>query len=355
MKSLLFVLISLTAWASASTRPSSMKPTTLEEARAVQHNSRLSRKILNWNYAPQLKVERPFSELEKTGYLLFHSDTYYKTSIIKDTLASHLPAGVKLIVYTNQPSLVSALRSHYEPLAGKTNVEVLGLRYPATDRAIWARDNTPIPVLLQASETETSKWGAIDAVYYGGDEPDSALASFFHINLGKNPYQFEGGNFVTDPRGNCVIVNKRPTAEIPDSVFTEIYGCKKVVRLKHVSGIGHADERVKFINESTVLTDTEIYVPQLSALGYEVRVLPTPLGGRFRTYVNSLSIENKIFVPVFDQENDAEALAVYRSFGLDVIPLNTEDISDNGNGSIHCITMTYPRMELSELKNLLFR
>jgi agmatine/peptidylarginine deiminase len=96
-------------------------------------------------------------------------------------------------------------------------------------------------------------------------------------------------------------------------------------------------------------------VPQLSALGYEVRVLPSPQGGRYRTYVNSLSIENKIFVPIFNEENDDEALAVYKSFGLDVIPLDTEELSDNGNGSIHCITMTYPQMELSELKNLLFR
>ncbi|NBT58344.1 hypothetical protein EBT16_06130 [bacterium] len=332
-----------------------MGPTPNEQAAGIQHNQQLRKSFFSWQNRSQFKVDRPFSELEKTGYLLFHSDNYYDTSVIKDTLASNLPAGVKLIVYTDVPSLVGSLRNHYEPLAGKSNLEVLGLKYRASDRAIWARDNTPIPVLLTEPSPNGTKWGAIDAVYYGGDEPDSALAGFFHINLGKNPYQFEGGNFVTDPKGNCVVVNKQPTSQIPDSVFTGTYGCRKLVRLKHVSGIGHADERVKFINDSTVLTDTPSYAQQLSDLGYEVRVLPTPVGGRFRTYVNSLSIDNKIFVPVFDEENDAEALAVYRSFGLDVFPLNSENISDNGNGSIHCITMTYPKMELSELKNLLFR
>jgi len=355
MKKALFVLSFLSLCSLGANPKNAMGPTAWEEARGIQQNQRLTLRPLTWRSNLQLPVERPFSEIENTGYLLFHSDTYYHTNIIKDALASNLPAGVRLIVYTDQPSLVSNLKSHYEPLAGKNNVEVLGLTYRATDRAIWARDNTPIPVLLRGSTGQTPTWGAIDAVYYGGDEPDSALANFFHIGLGKNPYQFEGGNFVADPKGNCVIVNKRPTAEIPDSVFTDLYGCKKVVRLKYVSGIGHADERVKFINSSTVLTDTQSYVPQLSALGYEVRVLPTPQGGRFRTYVNSLSIENKIFVPIFNEENDDEALAVYRSFGLDVIPLDTEEISDNGNGSIHCITMTYPKMELSELKNLLFR
>jgi len=354
MKKALFVLSFLSICSFGTYPKQSIGPSALEELRGIQHNQRLAQGIFTWRPNLQLQVERPFSEIEKTGYLLFHSDTYYNTDIIKDALASNLPAGVKLIVYTDQPSLVSRLRNHYEPLAGKSNVEVLGLTYRATDRAIWARDNTPLPVLLKDT-TNSQKWGAIDAVYYGGDEPDSALASFFHVGLGKNPYQFEGGNFVTDPKGNCLIVNKLPTAEIPDSVFTEVYGCRQVVRLKHVSGIGHADERVKFINSTTVLTDTQSYVPQLSALGYEVRVLPSPQGGRYRTYVNSLSIENKIFVPIFNEENDDEALAVYKSFGLDVIPLDTEEISDNGNGSIHCITMTYPQMELSELKNLLFR
>lgn len=355
MKSFLFIISVLCLCGNATVPSSSMGPSALEESRSLQHNRSLAEGPFRWSLGTELKVERPFSEIENTGYLLFHSDTYYGTSIIKDALASNLPAGVKLVVYTDQPSLVGSLRNHYESLAGKSNVEVLGLTYRATDRAIWARDNTPIPVLLKNSAAATAKWGAIDAVYYGGDEPDSALAGFFQINLGKNPYQFEGGNFVADAKGNCVIVNKQAAMEIPDSVFTGVYGCRKVLRLKHVSGIGHADERVKFINDSTVLTDTQAYVPQLSALGYEVRVLPTPKGGRFRTYVNSLSIEDKLFVPTFDQENDAEALAVYESFGLDVIPLNTENISDNGNGSIHCITMTYPKMDLSELRSLLVR
>lgn len=355
MKKFLLVICLLSVFSFAESSSAPMGPTAFEEARSLKHNKRLAQSPFSWAVRPQLKVQRPFSELEKTGYLLFHSDTYYGTSVIKDALASNLPSGVKLIVYTDDSSLVSSLRSHYEPLAGKSNVEVLGLKYRASDRAIWARDNTPIPVLLSEPSNSGFSWGAVDAVYYGSDEPDLALANFFHIDLDKNPYQFEGGNFVTDPKGNCIIVNKRPTAEIPDSIFTGTYGCKKVVRLKHVSGIGHADERVKFINDSTVLTDTQSYVPQLSALGYEVRLLPTPFGGRYRTYVNSLSIDDKIFVPIFDEENDDEALAVYRSFGLEVIPLNTEDISDNGNGSIHCITMTYPRMDFSKLKDLLFR
>lgn len=335
--------------------PRSLAPTKAEEQKSYEYNKRIASKKFKWLETVQPTSSaalRPFSEIEEAGFLLFHADTGHKSATIKDTLAANLPSGVKLIVYTHRTSKTETLKKHYEALTGQGRVEVLGLNYKASDRAIWARDNTPIPVLLSSNEG-TTKWGAVDAVYYGGDEPDSVLAGWFHIPLFKNPYEFEGGNFVPDSKGNCVIVNKYAAQQIPDSVFTNTYGCKNLVRLKHVAGIGHADERVKFINEKIVLTDTESYVPQLSALGYEVRLLPMPQGGEYRTYVNSLSLNEKIFVPVFNENNDDEALSVYRDLGLDVVPVNSQVLSDYGNGSVHCITMTYPKMDYSELKALI--
>lgn len=348
MKTLLIIFgLGLPVWA-ADVKP--LLPSAEENRQAIQHNKNLNLRTWSLDYSvPRSEAARPFSEVEEAGFLLFHSDTYYNATEIKNTLASNLPAGVKLVVYTNRSSQVNKLKKHYGSLAGQDNVEILNLQYKASDRAIWARDNTPIPVLLN-SPINGRNWGAVDAVYYGGDEPDLALAKWFHIELFKNMYQFEGGNFVTDSRGNCVTVNKSATAQIPDTVFLNTYGCKQVIRLKHVAGIGHADERVKFINESVVLTDTPSYVPQLSALGYEVRTLPRPQGGYYRTYVNALSINDRVFVPVFGEELDKEALAVYESTGKRVIPVNSEDLSDNGNGSVHCITMTYPKVDFSELK-----
>jgi len=273
------------------------------------------------------------------------------TRKIKDTLAARLPAGVKLAVFTDDPKEVNYLRRRYTKLAGKDRVEILDLRYQATTRAIWARDNTPIPVYYPSSDSEKA-WGVVDAKYYGGDEPDLGIANWFKIPLTKNPYQFEGGNFVADARGNCVIINKLATAFIPDTIFTSLYGCQKVVRLQHLAGIGHADERVKFIDEKVVLTDTESYVPELQSIGYEVRLLPKPEGGEYRTYVNSLSINDTIFVPVFYERNDQEALEVYRSTGKKIIPLDSRTLSDKGWGSIHCITMTYPPLKSGRLEDL---
>jgi len=256
-----------------------------------------------------------------------------------------------LVVLTDRPFQANSLKRHYSKFTGKDRVDVLAFKYKSTSRALWARDNTPIPVLNKNSGGGAS-WSAVDAKYYGGDEPDSGIAQWFKVLLAKNQYEFEGGNFVTDAKGNCIIVNKLATAFIPDTIFTSLYGCKKVVRFKHLAGIGHADERVKFINDNLVLTDTESYIPELQSLGYDVRLLPKPEKGEFRTYVNSLSINDSLFVPIFNEPNDQLAIEVYRGTGKKIIPLDSAFLSDRGYGSIHCITMTYPPMPKEEFENI---
>jgi agmatine/peptidylarginine deiminase len=270
---------------------------------------------------------------------------------MKNALATHLPPEVKLVVLTDRPFQANSLKRHYSKFTGKDRVDVLAFKYKSTSRALWARDNTPIPVLNKNSGGGAS-WSAVDAKYYGGDEPDSGIAQWFKVLLAKNQYEFEGGNFVTDAKGNCIIVNKLATAFIPDTIFTSLYGCKKVVRFKHLAGIGHADERVKFINDNLVLTDTESYIPELQSLGYDVRLLPKPEKGEFRTYVNSLSINDSLFVPIFNEPNDQLAIEVYRGTGKKIIPLDSAFLSDRGYGSIHCITMTYPPMPKEEFENI---
>lgn len=346
-RSLLFVLSFFVSFAFSAEKSLNHAPTRGEEQRSIEYNRRLELGQL----PDKNETQRPFSEIETAGYLLFHSDTYFNTRVIKDTLAARLPAGVKLAVFTDNPKEVNYLRKRYSKLVGKDRLEILSLKYNATTRAMWARDNTPVPVLNLSPDAEKA-WGVVDAKYYGGDEPDVGIANWFKIPLTKNPYEFEGGNFVADARGNCVIINKLATAFIPDTIFTSLYGCQKVVRLQHLSGIGHADERVKFIDENVVLTDTESYVPELQSLGYEVRLLPKPQGGEYRTYVNSLSINDTIFVPIYAEQKDSDALEVYRSTGKKIIPLDSRTLSDRGYGSIHCITMTYPPLKSGRLEDL---
>lgn len=154
---------------------------------------------------------------------------------------------------------------------------------------------------------------------------------------------------MANSKNECLVVNTQATSVVPDSVFLAHYGCRVLVRLPFVKGIGHADESVKFIDDHTVLTDEKSYVPLLESKGFDVVMLPRPKL-KYETYVNSLMINGVVYVPIFGRPSDQKALAVYRSMGFEkVIGLRSDTLSNRGMGSLHCITMTYPKVPMSEL------
>ena len=144
------------------------------------------------------------------------------------------------------------------------------------------------------------------------------------------------------------------TGAIPDDLFKTTYGCKTLTRFKHLKGIGHADEVVKFMTDDIVLTDTEEYVDALKKAGFTVNLLPEP-DQAYETYINSLIVNDTIYVPVFGENNDQKALDIYKSLnlGLKIIPINSRELSTQGQGSIHCITMNYPPMPLYQVLSTL--
>ena len=146
--------------------------------------------------------------------------------------------------------------------------------------------------------------------------------------------------------GDCLTVER--TSLPTDDIFKNLYGCKKIIRLPFVKGIGHMDESAKFLSDKIVLTDTPQYVEVLKKAGFEVHMLPRP-NGTFETYVNSLLINGVLFLPVFGQTQDAQAIAIYESFGLKVVPIRSNSLSNIGMGSLHCITMNYPKANLNTL------
>ncbi len=98
-----------------------------------------------------------------------------------------------------------------------------------------------------------------------------------------------------------------------------------------------------------MLTDTPSYVDALRNFGYDVHLLPRPSQG-IETYVNSLLVNEVIFMPTFQiPETDKAAAQIYESLGFRVIQLDSKNLSNHGMGSIHCITMTYPKVDLEML------
>jgi agmatine/peptidylarginine deiminase len=115
-----------------------------------------------------------------------------------------------------------------------------------------------------------------------------------------------------------------------------------------IKGIGHIDESVKFMNRDTVIVDDPTYEQILKDAGYTTVKMPRP-DNEYETYVNSLVVNGVVYVPVFGEKNDKKALQIYESFGLRAVPLDSTELSNDGMGSIHCITMVYPKVDFNEM------
>jgi len=316
---------------------------TPEQERAIQqHHQMLNMVAPSSTQAPPA---RPVSELEDAGYLFFSADTHYNSALAKKTMARHLPPGVTLVIYTQPGRDKARILDEYRTSIDPRRIKVVEISN--SGRGFWARDGLPVPVWSSEGSMQL-----VDARYYHNFEPDDLIGSWFHSPLRKHTYFFEGGNFMVNDQGVCVTVDNSRSSSIPDLIFTAQYGCKTLIRLPFEKGIGHVDESVRFLTSQIVLTDSANYAARLRQAGLDVRMLPRPQRA-YETYVNALLVNGTVFVPVYNGPKDQEALDVYRATGLKVVPIETITLSNNGLGSIHCITMTYPRVPFQQLLGLM--
>jgi agmatine/peptidylarginine deiminase len=289
---------------------------------------------------------RPYADYEKTGYLIMSADFNFDSRQAKLTLASKLPADGTLVIFTDTygTGKEEILRA-YEGVVPRERIKVITL--PGARNGFWARDGIPVPVMDASANLVV-----VDAVYGHRFEPDTEIARLFGARMEKHGYYFEGGNFMANHSGTCIMVNAHAHVRIPDSVFAGQYGCREMIRLPLVDGIGHIDEHVRFISEKVVVTDLPQYKDALEGKGLTVHMMPKP-SGPFETYVNSVIMDGKVIVPVFGRATDEQALAVYRSLGLEAFGADSRTLSNNGQGSVHCITMTYPKVPARELMKAL--
>jgi hypothetical protein len=286
-------------------------------------------------------------EYDKVGYVIFSDSGEFNSLGVKLDIAKNLPEDVILVVYT-QSSNSSYHKDLYKMFAKQMDPQRLKLVYLAADgNGFWTRDGIPVPTwTLEPSGQKT--FTVADALYYHSFEPDQTISNLFDADLVSHDYYFEGGNFLANSRGECLIVDNIRVQKIPDQIFREKYGCLKTIRFPHTKGIGHIDETVKLINDDLALTDDDEYANILRNNGFQVQRVPRPQK-KYETYVNSLYVNGTLFLPVFQQDGDQVAIDLYESFGYKVVPVDSRQLSNNGLGSVHCITMAYPPVEFGDL------
>lgn len=300
-----------------------------------------------------LAVKRPVAEYEDAGYLMFYDRADFYSADVKAKLVENLPKGVTVVIYSDSDDKkeLEGIYAYYSKLAPTPEqVKVIHIPNEPTYRGqaptgFWSRDAIPVPVIQVANINPrvalSEKFTVVDAKYYHDYEPDQLFADYFSAGLLSHNFYFEGGNFMANSKGDCFVINTEATDIVPNSIFSKTYGCSNLVRLPYLKGIGHADESVKFVSDDHVLTDHPKYKQILEGKGFKVTMLPKPKRD-LETYVNSLIINDTVFVPVYKQKTDAEAIKVYKDLGFKVVPADTSLLSNEGAGSIHCTTMTYP-------------
>lgn len=245
--------------------------------------------------------------------------------------------------------------------------------------AFWTRDFGPIAIELSDGSA-----AFVDARYYTDRRRDDAVATllsdYVDVPVFRPDVSTEGGNFMTNGAGLCVVtewlLQENPqlsNAEI-GGIQRDYFGCAETIVLQRMAGegTGHVDMYAKFTARDTVLVGS--YNPAADPMnaaildenaqrlagvtladGSPLRVvripMPTISGEVYRSYTNSLIANGVVFMPTYDTDRylEDEAEAAYLSAlpaGYQVLRIDSSDIIGWG-GAVHCTTMSFNIADLA--------
>lgn len=281
---------------------------------------------------------RPFVDYEKVRAVFIGTSPRWDITATQKALIENIPADVRIVVYSGDQNTLESTKTSLQASPAFARVQFLFTEAPGED--LWARDVLPYPLIPTVAGTP---WSATHAKYFAEVNPTAVIQKILNIKVTENSAQFEPGNLVADKKGNCFTVDVPELGPVPRENLLTDYGCKQIHVLPMFGGIGHSDERMIFLSDTLAATDKPEIEKVLKGLGYQVLLLPFVDTGEFSyTYMNSVIVNDRIFVPQFELSKDKKALEIFAKSGLKVIPVPSRVLTENGSGSIHCITRGYP-------------
>ena len=263
--------------------------------------------------------------------------------------------------------------------------------------SIWARDFSGNPVY----GNEVDDLIMVDWIYNRPNRPnDDASPALIAEELGLELYCLTdsptdlvntGGNWMTDGFGTgfaseLILAENEPgneygvsakTADEIDDIVMEWLGVHTYVKMETLpfDQIHHIDMHMKLIDEQTMLvgefpegmSDGPQIVANMEFVlsnytnkwgePYKIEWIPMPPatngsfpdgtwgGASYRTYTNSVFVNNTVIVPTYREEYDTTALAIYADLlpGFNVVGIDCDNQPEpiiNASGAIHCITHT---------------
>ena len=316
---------------------------------------------------------RSIAEFENTDAVLVSWDDWQE-EFITDLVAATAEAAP---VYVLTDSISESQYVQGRLLRGGANVNNVAFFEFSAD-SFWTRDYGPVPVIQSNGEP-----AFVDQQYYPNRRRDDAvptlLGRYFEIDTYRPDMATEGGNFMTNGLGLCVVTewllqeNFGLSETQINRTKRDFYGCQDLVILERMDGegTGHVDMFAKFVSEDTVLVGQysasadpanarilDRNAQRLSSLrlddGRPLRVvrIPMPAGGGqiYRSYTNSLIVNDTVVVPIYmvDRRFENQALDIYRRTmpGYRVVTVEADSAIEMG-GAVHCTTMGFNLNPLS--------
>lgn len=277
---------------------------------------------------------------------------------------------------TNKTNCLNYLASHGVP---NENIEFI----IAPTNSVWIKDYGPWFV-----RQEDSTLGIIDMPYAwapfwtNDDHFPEFLEPYWGMDYYGPDFWHDGGNMMTDGHGTMMMstyVNESNPGMSNDEIcqiYQDYFGQDTIYIFQKITIdlTGHIDLWAKIMNDTTILVAqmqpndpnyqlVENHAARMATIHtvygtpfHIVRCPMPPVTSYYKSYLNSLLLNHRAIVPIYNLSYDAAALDSYRvALGPDweVIGIDCNSIAFAG-GAIHCTTQNVPNHGWDYLVNVNF-
>jgi len=248
-----------------------------------------------------------------------------------------------------------------------------------SNNSIWMRDYGPW-FIRQQDNTE----GIVDFIYNRPRPQDDTIpwriGQQWGISVYGSPLEHPGGNFMVDGIGtgfaSTLIYEENPSysPEEIDSLMLAYNGLEQFIVLPRINieYTGHIDLWTKALNDTLIMVgeylnpshpnygllnqnaDSISHCKNCEGFPYRVVRIPLPYSTSNAppTYLNSLFVNNKVLIPLWNEPEDDTALFIYQQVLPDhqIIGIDCSAMAGSG-GAIHCITMQAPASKFLHVKH----
>lgn len=335
--------------------------------------------VVGFTTPPVSEVRTPAEWEEIDGLCVRWTSSWAQTTL--RGIVEHAKLEVPVYIVTNQ-NYIDNIEAHLQS-NGITLDNIQFVVEPSN--SIWFRDYGQWNVYTD--DVDSLLW--VDWIYNRPRPLDDvvpvALADMLDIPLYETtdaPYDLvnTGGNFMVDGFGTGfaseLILEENDGTGYGDSnhsetavdqIMEDFMGIDRYIKMPTLpyDGIHHIDMHMKLLDEETLLVGEYpsgvADGPQIesnlsyvlnnfnSVFGTDYKVVRIPMPpeggyypdtwGDYRTYTNSVFVNNTILVPVYEEQWDTTALRIYREAlpGYKVVGIDCNEII-TASGAIHCIT-----------------